>query len=296
MMSEVAQPNDRGAVSGPWRLTPELEARLRRAADRLHLAFDSETFASIVRDAEAAVQHAVENETFSETLDRHLEDFVLARSTLRSHPEALSTFDAVLVREVRRAVTKLGLASDAVDEVAQDVRTRLLVGADGIRPRLASYSAAGSLAAWIRMSAVRTALNSRRPLAREVSWSEGFDRAADQLSPELALLRQRTDTAFREAFALAMERLSPRQRTLLRLHALEGLSLASIGTMYRRDASTVSRWLDAARATLLQETKAWLTKSLALDAEQLESLMRVFELEMSLSLPRLLQSRAPSSA
>jgi RNA polymerase sigma-70 factor (ECF subfamily) len=62
---------------------------------------------------------------------------------------------------------------------------------------------------------------------------------------------------------------------VLRLHALDGLSVASIGAMYRRDASTVSRWLDAIRRQLLAGTRAHLSEALSLSPSELDSLRRV---------------------
>jgi RNA polymerase sigma-70 factor (ECF subfamily) len=102
------------------------------------------------------------------------------------------------------------------------------------------------------------------------------------------LLRLQYREHFRAAFADAVRALEPNERTVLRLHTLDGLSLASIGTMFQRDASNVSRWLSRIRGRLLEDTRSALGKRLALEGSALESVMRVADSELTMSLSGLL--------
>jgi RNA polymerase sigma-70 factor (ECF subfamily) len=171
--------------------------------------------------------------------------------------------------------------------VTQLVRERLLLPPS----RLADYAGQGSLASWIRAVAVRVALNARRPGAREEPVSSVPDQPIADADPELALLRSRYREAFRTAFAEAVGALTPRDRTIMRLTALDGLTCAQVGQMYGKDASTVSRWLASSRAVLLEKTRHLLSTSLNLSPSALDSLMRVADSELDLSISRLLESR-----
>ena len=91
----------------------------------------------------------------------------------------------------------------------------------------------------------RTALSLRRG---ESAHKRARDRAiADRLSvdldPELLYLKQRYRVEFEAAFSRAVEGLTDRERAILRLHLVAGLTLDAIGVMYHVNTSTVSRWL-----------------------------------------------------
>lgn len=214
-------------------------------------------------------------------------DLLLASACALQRPAALAAIDPLVRDEVRRAVTALDPM--LVDDVQQLVREKLFVGEGA---RIAEYAGDGPLGAWLRAVAVRLALNVRRQGGREVAQSHLPELPLADPDPELALLRQRYREAFRRAFAEAIASLSPRERTVLKLHTLDGLTLARIGAMYRKDLSTISRWLEQIRKTLLERTRERLGASLALETTALESLMRVADGELTVSLARLLESAA----
>jgi len=212
-------------------------------------------------------------------------DLLLASACVLQRPAALAAIDPLVRDEVRRAVTALDPM--LVDDVLQQVREKLFVGEGA---RIAEYSGDGPLGAWLRAVSVRLALNARRQGGREVPQSSLPELPLADPDPELALLRQRYRDSFRSAFAEAIASLSPRERTVLKLHTLDGLTLARIGAMYRKDLSTISRWLEQIRKTLLERTRERLGATLALETAALESLMRVADSELSVSLARLLES------
>lgn len=213
---------------------------------------------------------------------------LLAAGVLSQQAPAMACFDQLLRAEVKRAVGPLDKSNALVDEATQLVRERLLFG--GGAPKLAEYSGQGALAAWLRAVAVRLALNSLRAGAREDAVAVVPDTALADPDPELALLRARHRAEFKEAFGAAISKLSARERTLMRLTSLDGLTLQQVGQMYGKDQSTISRWLAAARATLLEATREQLAAKLSLTSSELESVMRAADSELNLSISRLLQS------
>ena len=213
------------------------------------------------------------------------DELELARRALSGDAASLAELD-------RRISTESGRVAAAqkfpADELGQLMRERLLVARAGERPKLAGYDGSGPLAAWLRAVAVRISSNARRSGANEDVVSTVPESALAEPNAELSLLRLQYRERFRDAFTEALGGLDAQERTVLRLHTLDGLSLASIGTMYQRDASNVSRWLARIRERLLEDTRALLGKRLSVDGSELDSLMRVADSELTMSLSGLL--------
>lgn len=272
-MSELESRMRAALPRGDW---PGLADWLARAAAELPLPPDDDKIVSTV-----ARHVAASGERFTALSGA---DLFLAAACAEHDSAALTELDRRLALEVRRAV---GPLDAAVDDVTQLVRERLLVAPAGAPPRIAEYAGQGPLSAWLRAVAVRTALNARRGGHRETPVSNVPESPAST-DPELALLRERHRDAFRAAFTAAIAQLTPRERTVLRLSTVDGLTLARIGAIYRKDASTISRWLDAARVTLRTRTRDALRE--AVPESQLDSVLRAADSELDLSLSALLQS------
>lgn len=210
------------------------------------------------------------------------EDLELAHRALAGDATALAELDRRISTESARVAATQRLPAD---EVRQLLRERLLVGST---PKLSLYDGTGPLSAWLRAVAARVSSNARRSTALEEAVSTVPESALAEPTAELTLLRLQYRAHFREAFTEALRALDPKERTVLRLHTLDGLSLASIGTMFQRDASNVSRWLGRIRERLLEDTRSALGRRLSLEGSELESLMRVADSELTMSLSGLL--------
>ncbi len=104
-----------------------------------------------------------------------------------------------------------------IEEVTQRLREKLFVASDRSRPRIEEYLGRGSLDGWLRVVAVRQALDlddaeKRHQPAPSAPAEEAFGVTAD---PELAYLKERYLPHFRDAFARAMARLKAEERNLL---------------------------------------------------------------------------------
>lgn len=217
----------------------------------------------------------------------HELDLAWAALVLAEHPAAVADFESLVKAEVRRAVSPINSAPHFLADVTQKVCERVLLPREDAPPRLADFGGEGPLAAWLRAVATRVALNVRPSPAGEVLVSTAPD-VAIPADPEFHLVRRQYRQQFERAFTQALKSLSARERTLLRLTTLDGLTLAQVGPMYGKDASTISRWLAAARQTLHEQTRASLASSLS--PSELDSVLRVADSELDLSLSRLLQS------
>jgi RNA polymerase sigma-70 factor (ECF subfamily) len=221
----------------------------------------------------------------------HASDVELARALAQGSPEAFETFERELLPAVDVVVRRIDASTEFLDEVKQQLRTRLFVEPKSIT----DFSGQGPLVAWLRTAAARLALNHLRPEKRELR--DGTDEL-DALpfaapGPELALLKGRHEQAFRTAFARAVQDLSVRERTALKLNALDGVPLERIAAIYGCDKSTVSRWVTKAHQLLLEGTRTALAAELKLPPTEVESLIRALQSQLAPSLARLLEPASP---
>ncbi len=219
----------------------------------------------------------------------YVEDLYLACACVERLPRALAIFDARHLSGVPRHLARVDRSPAFADEVRQRLRERLFVGSDGEPPRLASYSGRGPLATWVKIAAIRLALNLRRG-DRDASLAPG-DEPMIAGNPELLFLRHRYRADFNAAFALAVAALTVEQRQLLRMHFLDAVSLGRIAALHHVDKSTISRRLQLAREALLVETERRLRLRLRLADGEAGSLMRLFRSQLGdVSVARLLRA------
>ncbi len=214
------------------------------------------------------------------------EDLYLACACATGVPQALMLFETHVLPRADPVIRRCEPSDAFLDEVRQQLRQKLFLDP----PRIAEFTGQGSLVAWLRTVAARTALNTLRPDARheraELDELEALPLAGPD--PELALLRGRHRSTFRAAFQTALAELPMRERTALKLNALDGVSLEKIGAMYGVDKSSVSRWLSHAHTQLLDGTRAALRVRLSLQSDEVESLMNALQSQLASSLVHLL--------
>jgi RNA polymerase sigma-70 factor (ECF subfamily) len=220
-------------------------------------------------------------------------DLYLACACCKGLPAAVPAFEDAYGGMVKSFVERIDRAPAFVGEVLQLVRQRVFVGTIDAAPRIGSYAGRGPLAGWVGIAAQRIALDL---VDKEKTEARARERAvADEigaeLDPELQYIKERYRDAFERAFAAAVEGLGSRDRALLRLQIAGGLTLEQIGTMYKVNASTVSRWIAGVRTSLLGETERLLRAELSLSPPEFTSLARVLASQMDISVSRLLVER-----
>jgi RNA polymerase sigma-70 factor (ECF subfamily) len=226
----------------------------------------------------------------------HRADVVLAQACARGDAAALR----ILERDYFQTPSASSASHDAPSllpprhradaaEVLQLLRHRLLVpDADG-RVRIGEYAGRGSLRAWLRVAAVRVALNlhrrrRERPLEED---RELANRAAGDL--EITDLKTRYRREFKEAFSAALLTLEVRDRNLLRQHYLDGLTMETIAPLYRVHRITIVRWMERARAALGKATRQQLGSRLQVERTELESILRLIDSQLEMSVRAFLE-------
>jgi RNA polymerase sigma-70 factor (ECF subfamily) len=236
------------------------------------------------RFQELAARHLAEAE--------HLGDLYLATACAVGDAEAWRHLDEQFLSAVPAFVHRVDASPAFADEVRQQLRARLAVSPDGGAGTIAEYAGRGALKSWLHISATRIALRIKRQHHRE---EELGDSEADLIlstpDPELAFIKHRAREDFRLAFQAALADLPARDRYILRLHYLDHLNLAQIGVLEGVNKSTVSRWLEATRQTLLDETTRLLRERLRLQEGELRSLMGLIASQLDVSIEAFLKAR-----
>jgi RNA polymerase sigma-70 factor (ECF subfamily) len=225
--------------------------------------------------------------------DAHASDRALAAACASGDATAIAELESRMAPVLRAVIARFARDPQQAEELGQLVRERLLVGAP---PRIAAYTGRGRLDNWLRVIATRVCLNALRPRdpARPGASSGGLGELVDRgTDVELQFLRAQYRTAFRAAFAAAVEQLDPGERTVLRLGLAHQLSIDQLGVALGVHRATAARRLAGARARLVERTVAGLKSELAIDDHELVSLQRAIDGHVEVSLSRLFGDTAP---
>lgn len=221
----------------------------------------------------------------------------LALACARGDAAAIGHFDRRYLDVVTPALAHMKLPAATIEDVRSAVRDKLLL-ADGERPpRILDYAGRGKLRGLIHVSAGRTAISILRQTDKELPIA-GDDVAARLASPEhdaeLALIKEQYRAAFATAFADAARSLDRRDRNLLRLHFLGGVTLEQLAAMYGVHRATVVRWLAAARERVFEGTRKRMGATIGHD--ELDEVMDLIQSRLDVSVRRLLASVESSRA
>ena len=192
---------------------------------------------------EAHPEVHLDDELFLRHLARHLPegtelgaicagDLYLACACAEGAPAAVAALDRQLRARVPAYLAELRPTADFVDDVAQAVLERLIVGQRGARrgsPSTPGAARSGAGSGWSRCASRSLRRKRTEALAAgDAAENEEAPRPgeAPPVDPEADLLKQRHAAAFNAAFRAGLGALTVRQRDLLRRHFVEGATLA----------------------------------------------------------------------
>ena len=216
----------------------------------------------------------------------HHDDLAWAHALASSDPDALARYERELVPVIDGQLRRRGHSEDEIAELQQLLRVRLFVG-DGEGPRIASYTGSGRLRSWVLVSAMREAVRARQARAREPAFEdEALIALADRadLVPDAAVDKERYRRAVRAAFRTALQALAPRDRNLLRMNVIDGLSIDQIGAVQGVHRATAARWLERAREQIARTVRRELMTALGADPFEADELLRWIQSRIELSL------------
>ncbi len=202
-------------------------------------------------------------------------------------PQAVETFQALYSDAIDGGARSVDTSREFVEEVRQRVLELLFTGSSSGAPRILQYKGQGPLGAWLRTTAKRLALRlASTSRAEHLVPEEALaNELADACDQELSLLRAHYSKLFREALVGALRELPARERTLLQLSLVGGISTVRIAKMYQLNQSTISRQLQRAANKTFDNVRHRLRIELGIASTELESLLAIVRshIEMTLS-------------
>jgi RNA polymerase sigma-70 factor, ECF subfamily len=225
-----------------------------------------------------------------------IEDLFLAAACSLGVVGAAAIFEARCGDRLRAAVAGATKSEDERREIEQRVRHLLLVGSDTEAPKISGYGGQAPLDRWVAVVAQRQVVTAIRAEQAERRARTGAANEATAtalpLHPEVAILKVKYRAAFEAAMSAALGTLEERDRLVLRLHLVSGLSVAQVGQMYGVSQSTASRWLAEAREKVQSEMVGRLHETSGLEASDIQSLAKLVASQLDLDMSRLLPAAA----
>ena len=259
-------------------------------AELAHLLADARArWPAIDLDGERFFRHLLDRAPDRAALAKvHAADLYLACACADGNRRALAHLEASFLAQVPAWVATTDRSRAFADEVAQELRHRLLVAGDDGPPRISQYVGRGPLGAWLRMAATRIALRlkSRDPAASV----DDRSLAAPGPDPEMSYLKTRYARDFETAFEETLAALPTRERNVLRLHFLEEMTTSQIGAVLGVHGSTITRWLARIRSAIIKETNRRLRQRLKVEPSELRSILRLVQSRLDVSIRRALRS------
>jgi RNA polymerase sigma-70 factor (ECF subfamily) len=221
-------------------------------------------------------------------LARHGDDLYLACACARGDEAAVAALHTRLLPALEGHLRRLGGHGADLDDLRQLLLVRLLAAPNR---GLVSYAGRSPLIGWLRTIASRTAFDARRAAPPDPA---GADRGAlDRLvsagaDPELATIRQQLQADFQQALEDSLAALSPRARTVLRMHYIDGLNIDAIGEAHNVHRATVARWINGIRSAVMTRLRERVTASLRPTSSELRSLTAAVRDDLHISVDRVL--------
>ena len=263
--------------------TAELEALYRRACERVAIDVGAVVFVTALAanpNLEAAPG------------DDGLEEVALVCAMTAGVATAETEVKTRYLSAADEALAHMRLPGDLAEDIRQKVWEKLLVGAPS---RLATYAGQGKLRGLVKVAAVRAALSELRKGGREVPMPEAgpdiFEDVPGTADRELAFVKERYRAEFKAAFEAAVADLDERERNLLRLHLLRGVTLAALAEIYGVHRATVTRWLARARERVMSSTRAHLGARLDIGGSEIDSVMAWIGSRLDASVSRVLRTQ-----
>lgn len=226
-------------------------------------------------------------------------DVFLACACTQGLAPALRAFNTAFLDKVDVYLRTLRPTPELVAETKQELLEKLFVGVSGKPPAILQYGGQGALGGWVRVSAVRTALNL---LESEKASQPRLDEASEvaramvpDSDPELDLIRASCKDEFAAAFREAMAALPRRSRSMLRFTFIERLLPARIAAIYGVHRTTAMRWIEAAQEEVLARTRALMMARLSLTPTECDRIFALVKSRMDISIRSLLSAESLST-
>lgn len=243
---------------------------------------------------------ALDEATFSAWADEHVPTdasfdkldgpgLYLVASALLGVPGAVRAFIEGPLAAAGSSLARTLPTPEARAEHLHELSVHLLTPGEDEDAWLERYDGRAPLSAWIRIIAVRRALNKTRGKTRLVDLEEATLDQASAHDPEVSVLRRLHRDDITAILRDAILALGPEDRAILRLRFAEGATLAALATLQKSSVTTMHRRLDALHEGLMKRVTKLMRERLRLSASQQGSMIRIFQSDLRDALGRFLR-------
>jgi RNA polymerase sigma-70 factor (ECF subfamily) len=221
-------------------------------------------------------------------LERHGSELYLALGSGLADVAALEILQRCYLPPVEAGLVRSGFGAAVRQDVFQQL---LLYLCTGDTPRILGYGGRAALTSWLHVItfrlAVQVAGKERLPTRDDaaIALQHLTPTATD---PEMLVALENARPILQTALQKTIRGLPERDRTLLRLSFLDGLSIDAIGRMYGVHRASAARWICDIRQRILLGVRDTLDLEFGIPHSEFESFVHLVYSELHLSLRRLL--------
>ncbi|AKU96219.1 putative DNA-binding regulatory protein [Labilithrix luteola] len=173
------------------------------------------------------------------------------------------------------------------EDARQMLRQKLFAKSEDGGPKILKFAGRGDVRGWVRVVAARMLSDVVEKVQRERPVDEAFfDKLGAGVDIELDRFKAQYGAEFKEAFRLAVESLTPRERSVLRHAYVRDATVVEIGAVYGVHGATAARWVASARQRLVVALRKSLATRLHVTNAELESVLRLIESTVNVTLER----------
>ena len=185
---------------------------------------------------------------------RHGRELFLCCASVCGDPEALLIFEREYLPAAAQAIARTDPSAPFVEAALAGLRQKLLFGSD---PKLAEYSASGSLTAWTMVVATRHALQLQGAQKGGLSGQAGLAERLlrEHFEGEALIIAGKQASLFQRALREAVLSLPARERNILRMHLLGRCNVDQISRAYAVQRATALRWLSSTKDLLFESVR-----------------------------------------
>ncbi len=211
------------------------------------------------------------------------EDLWLACACATQRPGALAAFEEAYRVTLQAGLRRLPEADR--DDVAQALRLKLFTGTP---PGIASYSGAGSLNGWLKITLARLVINAHVRGGAELADDEALlSLLSPEHDPEVQALKRELKGGFRELLEAAFGSLAVTDRQLLRAALAHHATVEQLAVVLGVPRSTAGRHLKAARERFGERLRGELDRRFGAGSLSARQLLQLVESQLDQSWWRL---------
>ena len=232
--------------------------------------------------------HVQRIQTSDSDLERYATDIYLALACGCAETNAIRALERCYLPMLEAQLSRSGFDETARKDVFQQMLLHLCAGPS---PRILTYAGRASLGSWLGVATMRFALQmaGKSKRSRSVPPDVTIESlVSGETNPEIQVAIENARPQFQAALGAALDSLPERDRTLLRLCFVDGLTIDRIGSMYGVHRATAARWIASIREGILKSVQTVIMRDFGMRASEFESLAFLLRSELQLSLLRVL--------